>query len=97
MLLKPTGAVPHVGGVLTAAGRTVLRAALATWIAQGVKLDVDGPRVSSIEVLPKNPVIPLPGMKQQMAVFATYSRRQQPRRHRRGVSRKQQHRGRHRR
>ena len=40
---------------------------------EGVKLDLDSARVKSIKVLPKNPTIPLPGMKQQVAVLATYS------------------------
>ena len=50
----------------------MLRAAQA-WIAQGSKLDADSPRVAKLEVLPQNPVIPLPGMKQQMVVMATYT------------------------
>src|SRR5262249_52002440 len=35
--------------------------------------DPQGPRVKSIEVFPKNPVVPLPGMKMQTVVLATYS------------------------
>jgi hypothetical protein len=46
---------------------------LRSWIAQGVKLDLDAPRVAGIEVFPKNPTIPLFGMKQQVAVLATYT------------------------
>ncbi|HEX7377953.1 MAG TPA: DUF1549 and DUF1553 domain-containing protein [Pirellulales bacterium] len=72
MLLKPTGAVPHVGGVLTHRGEPYYEL-LRAWIAAGVKLDLDSPRVTSIDIFPKNPVIPLPGMRQQLAVVATYS------------------------
>ncbi|HWB14043.1 MAG TPA: DUF1549 and DUF1553 domain-containing protein [Pirellulales bacterium] len=72
MLLKPTGAVPHVGGVLTHRGEPYYEL-LRAWIADGVKLDLDSARVSSIDIYPKNPVIALPGMRQQMVVVATYS------------------------
>ncbi|HVX14589.1 MAG TPA: DUF1549 and DUF1553 domain-containing protein [Pirellulales bacterium] len=72
MLLKPTGAVPHVGGVLTHRGEPYYEL-LRAWIADGVKLDLDSPRVTSIDVSPKNPVLPLPGMRQQLVVMATYS------------------------
>jgi hypothetical protein len=37
-----------------------------------VKFDGDSPRVAKIEVFPKNATIPLPGMKQQVAIYATY-------------------------
>lgn len=72
MLLKPTGAAPHQGGVLfnETDPRYVL---IKQWITQGVKLDANSPRVSKINVYPKSPVVPLIGMKQQLAVTATYS------------------------
>ena len=72
MLLKPSGGVPHVGGVLYQPGNPSYEL-LRLWIAQGVKLDLNSPRVVSLEVRPKGIVIPLPGMKQQMSVYATYS------------------------
>ncbi len=72
MLLKCTGTVAHVGGVLTQPGEPFYQL-MRSWIADGVKLDLDSPRVQSIEVLPKSSVIPLPGMKQQIAVRATYT------------------------
>jgi hypothetical protein len=71
MLLKPAGGVPHVGGALTKPGEPYYEL-LRAWIAAGVKLDLDSPRVASLDVRPKGPVVPLPGMKQQMAVYATY-------------------------
>ena len=72
MLLKPSGAAPHVGGVVMRPGEPYYEITRA-WIAAGVKLDLDSPRVASIEVFPKNPTIPLPGMRQQIAVLATYT------------------------
>jgi hypothetical protein len=72
MLLKPSGAAPHVGGVLMKPGQPTYEL-LKLWIAQGSKFDVDSPRVAKLEVLPQNPVIPLPKMKQQMVVLATYT------------------------
>ena len=72
MLLKPSGAVPHVGGALMKPGEPAYEL-LRLWIAEGVKLDQNSSRVKSIDILPKNPMVPLPGMKQQMAVVATYS------------------------
>lgn len=72
MLLKPAGGVPHVGGVLARPGEPYYEL-IKEWIAAGVTLDLESPRVASIEIVPKDPQIALPGMKQQMAVLATYS------------------------
>jgi hypothetical protein len=72
MLLKPSGEVPHIGGALIQPG-TPYYEMLRAWIAQGVKLDLDSPRVAKIEVAPSAAVIPLPGMKQQFAVYATFT------------------------
>ncbi len=71
MLLKPAGVIPHVGGVLTSAGQPYYEL-IRSWIGSGVELDLDSPRVTSIELFPKNPIVPLPGMTQQMRVLATY-------------------------
>src|SRR5438477_90492 len=67
MLLKPTGVVQHVGGVLMQPGDPHYRL-IHGWISQGVKLDLTGPKVTKIEVTPAMNVIPLPGMKQQLTV-----------------------------
>lgn len=72
MLLKPSGVVPHVGMVLTTPGEPYYEM-IRAWIADGVKLDRDAPRVASIELFPKGPIVPLPGMKQQMRVVAAYT------------------------
>jgi hypothetical protein len=72
MLLKATGSIPHVGGVRTEVGSPYYNL-VRDWIAQGVKLDLEAPRVQRIEVYPANPIVPRPGMKQQVMVLATYS------------------------
>ena len=72
MLLKPTGAVPHAGGVTMQPGDPYYEL-LRQWIAAGVKQDLAAPKTASIELFPKNLTIPLPGMKQQFAVIATYA------------------------
>jgi hypothetical protein len=72
MLLKTSGSVPHQGGVLTSAGEPYYEL-LRAWIAQGVKLDLNSPRVKSIAITPGSAVIGLPGQKQQFAVLATYA------------------------
>src|SRR5262249_31179754 len=72
MLMKPTGVVPHVGRVLFQPGDPYYKL-IHSWIAQGVKLDLNAPKVTRIEVSPATTVIPLPGMKQQLTVWATYN------------------------
>src|SRR6185503_18080712 len=44
-----------------------------SWVEHGVKADPEAPRVVSIEILPQDPILPLPGMSQQVAVIATYA------------------------
>lgn len=72
MLLKPTGAVPHVGAGLMQPGE-VYYEIIRQWIANGVKLDLNVPRVTKIELSPSNPVVELAGGKQQFRILATYS------------------------
>ena len=72
MLLKPTGAVPHVGGALMYPGEPYFET-LRRWIADGAVLKVDGPRVAKIELSPANPIIQQIGLKQQIRVLATYT------------------------
>lgn len=72
LLLKATGVVPHVGGVRTNADEPYYNL-VRTWISQGVKLDLDAPRVAKIEIFPLNPVLPRAAMKQQMTVTATFT------------------------
>ncbi|GIW89193.1 MAG: vegetatible incompatibility protein HET-E-1 [Isosphaeraceae bacterium] len=72
MLLKPTGAVPHVGGVLMKPGEPAYEV-IRAWIAHGARLDLTTPRVVRIDVLPHNPIIPAEGGRQQFRVVATYA------------------------
>jgi hypothetical protein len=72
MLLKATGSIPHVGGVRTQVEEPYYEV-VRQWIAEGAKLDLAAPRVTAIEVFPRNPILPRAGMKQQMAVIATYA------------------------
>ncbi|MEW4563590.1 DUF1549 and DUF1553 domain-containing protein [Bremerella sp. JC770] len=70
MLLKTSGAVPHVGGQLTKPGERRYEI-LKNWIAGGVQLNLDAPKVEKIKIYPANPTVPLPGMSQQFAIYAT--------------------------
>src|SRR5262249_45096161 len=70
MLLKPSGGVPHVGGALFQSGEPYYEI-IKAWIRDGVRFDPLSPRVTGIEIFPKSAVLPLPRMKQQMAVLAT--------------------------
>jgi hypothetical protein len=72
MLLKATGAVPHEGGQRTKFDDKYYRI-LRAWIADGAKLKLDTPRVASLELSPKNPVVQSIGSKQQMRIIAIYA------------------------
>jgi len=72
MLLKASGSVPHEGGQLTVPGELYYET-LKAWISQGAKLDLKTPRVTSIEVFPKNPVLERIGHRQQIRVIARYA------------------------
>ena len=72
MLLKTTAAVPHMGGQVIQPGEPYYEL-VRRWVADGVKLDLNTPRVTKIEVLPLNPVVQLIGAKQQLRVLATYA------------------------
>ncbi len=72
MLLKPSGGVPHTGGVTMTPGDPYYRV-IEQWIASGLSLDLKAPRVTGVELFPNNLTVPLPGMRQQFAVVATYA------------------------
>lgn len=72
MLMKPAGAIPHTGGVVWQPGDPYYEL-LKLWIASGVSLDLNAPRVSSLEVYPPSAIVPEIGLKQQFAVYAKYS------------------------
>lgn len=72
MLLKASGSIPHVGGQLTKPGEPYYEI-IRDWIASGVPFDLDAPRVKSIDIFPKNPILPRAELRQQITVKATYS------------------------
>jgi WD40 repeat protein len=72
MLMKPTGAVPHVGGALMQPGEPYYEL-VRSWIADGAKLDLSTPRATKIEIFPFNPTVQQIGSKQQLRVLATYA------------------------
>lgn len=72
MLLKATAGVPHEGGQRTQIGDKYYDI-LRSWIADGAKLDLNAPRVTKIDVFPKDPVVQVVGSRQQVRVVATYS------------------------
>lgn len=72
-LLKASGSIPHVGGVLTSPGEPHYEI-LKRWITRGATFDKDAsPKVVGIEISPNNPIVPRAGMKQQIRVTATFS------------------------
>ena len=71
-ILKPSGGVPHTGGVLFHPGEPNYEV-LRSWVAQGAKLDLKTPKVDHLEILPKDPILPMPGNAQQMAVMAVFA------------------------
>ena len=72
MLLKPTASVPHLGGQLVTANHKYYQI-LHDWIAAGAKLNLEVPRVTSLDVFPSNPVLASAADRQQMRMVATYS------------------------
>ena len=68
MLLKPTGAVPHVGGALMQVGEPYYEI-IRSWITDRAKLDLTTPKVTKIAVLPVDPVMQRIGSKQQLQVL----------------------------
>jgi len=71
-LLKPTASVPHEGGQRLVPGSREYDL-LVAWVAAGSRLDEEAARVVSVDLFPRDPVVPLPGMRQQFAVHATYA------------------------
>ena len=72
ILTKPTGAIPHGGGLRFNVNSLEYRV-LAEWIAAGApEPRDDDPRIARLEVLP-NQVILAPGATQQLVVLAHFS------------------------
>lgn len=72
MLLKATAGVPHEGGQRTKLGEKYYEI-LRSWIADGARLDLKTPRVTKIEVFPKDPVAQQIGARQQVRIVAFYA------------------------
>ncbi len=72
MLRKPLGITPHQGGALMTDGDSN-HAILRRWIADGSKLDLSTPRVTSLDVFPINPIASQPGDEQQVRIVAHYA------------------------
>lgn len=72
ILTKPTGLLPHKGGVKLEAGSLEYRV-LAEWIASGAPgPKEDDPQIERIEVLPKHS-LQRPGLSQQLVVLAHFN------------------------
>ena len=73
MLLKPTTQVPHEGGHVLQVG-TRRYNVLLEWITQGAKYEPDPgtARPVSLELLPKEAALDLPGRTQRLIVLAHY-------------------------
>ncbi|HUQ71762.1 MAG TPA: DUF1549 domain-containing protein, partial [Planctomycetaceae bacterium] len=72
VLTKPTGAIPHKGGLRFAEDSLEYRV-IAEWIAQGQPgPKADDPRIARLEILPKA-VRLAPGVMQQLVVRAHFS------------------------
>ena len=71
MLLKATSAVPHQGGQRTKMEEPFYQI-LREWIAQGCSLDMESPKVASLQVVPHNPVIRNIGDLQQLRCHCAF-------------------------
>ena len=72
MLMKAVAEVPHLGGQVTRPGEPYYEI-VRRWIADGARLDDSVPRVTGIEIFPRNPVVQRIGDKHQFRVVATYA------------------------
>lgn len=71
MLLKPTQGVPHEGGFLFDEESRAYKI-IHQWIAEGCKFS-EATRPTSIDILPKNPILDRSGSTQQMQVIASFA------------------------
>jgi hypothetical protein len=72
MLLKPLGEVPHEGRQAFKPGSREHQL-LRQWIVEGTKFDSVKSRATSINILPKESEMDLPGRSQQFLVIARYA------------------------
>ncbi len=71
MLLKPTQGVPHEGGFLFDEESRAYKI-IHQWIAEGCNFS-EATRPTSLDILPKNPILDRSGSKQQMQVIASFA------------------------
>jgi WD40 repeat protein len=72
MLLKPLADIPHEGGKLIERGDKYY-SLIHEWIKGGAHLDLSQPKVTSVELFPKNPVLANQDSTHQMRVVANYA------------------------
>ncbi len=72
MLQKASGRVPHVGGTLTEPGMADYEV-LRSWISAGAPLDMSTPKVTAIDIYPKDPIVQREGDRQQFRILAKYA------------------------
>ncbi len=73
VVLKPTGRVPHEGGLRFAAGSPDADVLLG-WIGSGAKDDLaTAPKLVRLDVYPPHRIAPAPSLSQQLVVTATFS------------------------
>ena len=75
--MTPYGAVYPPLGLITLSALTQpgepYYEVIRNWIANGAQLKLDTPRVSKIDIQPRNPIAQHIGEKQQFRVLATYA------------------------
>lgn len=72
MLMKAAEEVSHGGGTLTTTENTYYHI-MKNWIAAGAKLNPAANKVTSIRIIPENPVLDVANATQQMKIEATYA------------------------
>lgn len=72
MLQKASGRVPHAGGTLTEPGMADYEI-LRSWISAGAPLNAATPRVTAIDIFPKDPIVQREGDRQQFRILAKYA------------------------
>ena len=73
IIAKPTGQIPHEGGVRFGSGSSEAGSMLR-WIAAGARDDLTtAPRLTRIDVFPDHRIAPAPSLSQQLVVTAYFS------------------------
>lgn len=72
MLQKASGRVPHVGGTLTETGMADYEI-MRSWISAGTPVNLATPKVTAIDIFPKDPIVQREGDRQQFRILAKYA------------------------